>query len=192
MSSVENLAAVDDALAEHFGHRPVRASMSFVGVHPIEILRFEPIPGERAYVSLGMSAQPMTAATETIQSADDPRAELMVYLRDEIDAFAQLWRQLAVLAASPAVEGVVYRVGMTVDLGTPLAQNSRCTGGVLVESAVAAVPTLAGPVEILQLLPATSTELGWGRVRGSVALRQRWAERDTDLLDLARAAVDLT
>lgn len=192
MSSVETLAAVDSALADHFGHRPARASMSFVGVSPIEILRFEPIPGERAYVSLGMSALPMTAATEMIQSADGPRAELMVHLRDEIDSFAQLWRQVAVLAASPAVEGVVYRAGMTVDLGAPLAGRSRCTGGVLVESAVAAVQTSAGPVEILQLIPATSTELGWGRVRGSQALRERWAERDTDLLDLARRAVDLT
>jgi hypothetical protein len=191
VSSPQTLAVVDRALCEHFGHQPVRASVSFVGVDPIEILRFEPIPGERAYLSLGMSGLPMTAATAVLQDSTGPRAELMLYLRDEIDAFAQLWRQLAVLAASPAVEGVVYQVGMTVDLGRPLAQNSRCTGGVLVESALDAIDTPAGVVQILQLVPATSTELGWGRVRGSEALRQRWAAAATDLLDLGRAAVDL-
>ena len=30
------------ALSEHFGQRPARASVSFVGVEPIEVLRFEP------------------------------------------------------------------------------------------------------------------------------------------------------
>ena len=52
------LPTVEAALVEHFGHRPQRASVSFVGVDPIEVLRFEPIPGERAYVSLGMSPAP--------------------------------------------------------------------------------------------------------------------------------------
>ena len=60
MIAADVLAAVDAALAEHFGHRPQRASVSFVGVDPVEVLRFEPIPGERAYVSLGMSGRPMT------------------------------------------------------------------------------------------------------------------------------------
>ena len=42
----------------------MRASVSFVGVDPIQVLRFEPIPGELAYLTLGMSALPMTAAAE--------------------------------------------------------------------------------------------------------------------------------
>ncbi len=44
---------------------------------------------------------------------------------------------------------------------------------------------------ILQVLPATSTELAWCRVRGSAALRERWAAAGYDLLDLARGPVAL-
>ena len=129
------LDAVDAALAEHFAQRPLRASVSFVGVDPIEVLRFEPIPGERAYLSLGMSRSPMSAADSSAMTADGPRAELMLHLRDEPDEYADVWRQLAVLAAAPAVEGVVYRAGMTVDLGRPLAAGSVCTGAVVVDVA---------------------------------------------------------
>jgi hypothetical protein len=191
MAAPVSLETVDAALAAHFAHQPLRASVSFLGVEAIEVLRFEPIPGERAYLSLGMSRGPMTSATEVAVDAAGPRAELMLHLRDESDRFAEVWRQVALLAAAPAVEGVVYRPGMTVDLGQPLAAGSNCTGALVVESVVPAVDTPAGPVAILQLLPATSTELAWCRVHGSGALRERWDERDTDLLDLARRAVGL-
>jgi hypothetical protein len=185
------LDSVDAALAAHFAHRPLRASVSFLGVEPIEILRFEPIPGERAYLSLGMSRHPMTAASADVLAAGGPRAELMLHLRDERDAFAEVWRRLAVLAAAPSVEGVVYQPGMTVDLGEPLAAGSRCTGALVVEAPIA--PVAAGPdaVAVVQLLPATATELAWCRVHGSAVLRQRWADRGTDLLDLGRPAVAL-
>lgn len=182
---------VERAFVEHFGHQPLRASVSFVGVEPIDILRFEPVPGERAYLSLGMSRRTMTSPTQVVQDPHAPRAELMLHLRDEIDAFAAVWRQLAVLAAAPAVEGVVYSDGMTVDLGEPIAPGSRCTGVLVGESPLAAVPVGTGTVDVLQVTPATSTELGWCRVRGSAALRERWAERGTDLLDLARPPVEL-
>ena len=185
------LAAVDAALCEHFGHQPVRASVSFVGVEPIEVLRFEPIPGERIYVSLGMSRRPMTGAAEVIQRADGPRAELLVHLRDPADEFADVWRPLAVLAAAPVVEGVVYSPGMTVDTGQPLASRSHCTGGVLGESPVDPAPTAAGAVDILQLQPATPNELAWCRVHGAAALRERWAAQQIDLTDLARPGVSL-
>ncbi|MEO8889797.1 MAG: suppressor of fused domain protein, partial [Jatrophihabitantaceae bacterium] len=180
------LALVEAALQQHFGQVPARASVSFVGVDPIEILRFEPVPGERAYLSLGMARHPMTAATETLQHSDGPRAELMLHVRDPVDAFADVWRSLSVLAASPAVEGVVYAAGMTVDTGQPLAAGSRCTGGVLVASPVSAIPTPAATVDVLQLVPATSNELAWCRVQGSAALRDRWAAQGRDLLDLSR------
>jgi hypothetical protein len=189
------LAVVEAALADHFGHRPVRASVSFLGVEPIDVLRFEPIPGETAYVSLGMSRRPMTSATELIADpVEGPRAELMLHLRAGSAGTDEAWRSLAVLAASPAVEGVVYTPGMTVDLGQPFAPGSRCTGGVVVESALADVEveqTHVSPVAVLQLLPATSSELGWARVRGSDALRELWREQDTDLLDLGRASATL-
>jgi hypothetical protein len=185
------LAAVEAALVEHFGHRPARASMSFVGVDRIEVLRFEPIPGERAYLSLGTSRHPMTGAAELVQAADGPRAELMLHVRDGADRFADVWRRVALLAAAPAVEGVVYVPGMSVDLGEPLAPGSGCTGVLVTESAIAAVSTPSGPVDVLEVLPGTSAELAWCRVRGSEPLRERWREHGVDLLDLERAAVTL-
>jgi hypothetical protein len=185
------LVAIEAALVEHFAQRPQRASVSFVGVEPIEVLRFEPVPGERAYVSLGMARHPMTGAAELVQASDGPRAELMLHLRDPTDQHADVWRKLAVLAAAPSVEGVVHAPGMSIDLGEPLAAGSACTGVVLTESPLPVVVTDAGPVTVLQAIPATSTELAWCRVRGSAALRERWADAGTDLLDLSRRAVSL-
>lgn len=180
------LAAVEAALVEHFAQQPARASVSFVGVEPIEVLRFEPTPGERAYVSLGMARRPMTGAEQVLQSQDGPRAELMLHVQDPTDSFRDIWRGLAVLAAAPAVEGVVYGPGMSVDTAQPLAPGCRCTGGVLVEAPVGPVATAAGPVDVLQLVPATPNELAWCRVQGSAALRERWRAQGTELADLSR------
>lgn len=185
------LAAVEAALVEHFGGAPARASVSFVGVDPIEVLRFEPVPGERAYVSLGLARHPMTGADALVQDVAGPRAELLLQLRDPTDEFTDVWRRLAVLAAAPAVEGVVYSPGMSVDTGEPLAPGSACTGVVLTESALGDLATPVGPVTVLQALPATSAELAWCRVRGSAALRERWAEQRVDGLDLHRRGVRL-
>ena len=185
------LTSVDRALVEHFAHAPQRASVSYVGVDPIEVLRFEPVPGDRAYVSLGMSRHPMTAAHDSVQAVDGPRAELLLELHDPTDALADVWRRLAVLAAAPAVEGVVYAPGMSVDLGEPLAAGSRCTGVVIAESPIGEIGTPVGPVTVLQATPAMATELAWCRVHGSSALRDRWMQHGKDLLDLTRAAVPL-
>ena len=191
MPGPDVLAAVEAALVEHFGHRPARASVSFVGVDRIEVLRFEPIPGERAYLSLGMSRHPMTGAAELVQAADGPRAELMLHVRDPADRFADVWRRVALLAAAPAVEGVVYAPGMSVDLGEPLVPGSAGTGVLVTGSPIAPIETAVGPVDVLQVLPGTSAELAWCRVRGSEPLRERWREHDVDLLDLERPGVPL-
>lgn len=182
------LALVDAALAEHFGQRPARASVSFVGVDPIEILRYETIPGQKVFVSLGMSLGPMTAADSFEVSEHGPRGELVLVIKDELDRFTDVWRYLAVLAAGPVVEGVVYQEGMTVDIGEALAPGSACTG-VLVRGS--AIPPVDG-VEFFEVVPALANELAWARVHGAAALVQRWAESGTDLLDLTRTAVDLT
>lgn len=192
MSHPDFAAEVELALREHFGQVPTRASVSFLGVEPIEVLRFEPIPDEVAYLSLGMCRHPMTAAAETVRSAEGPRAELMLHVRDPGTRFADAWRQLAVLAAAPAVEGVVYRPRMTVDLGQPIAAGSRCSGGLIGESTVPPVTTRAGTVDTLLVQPATATELAWCRVHGAAELQQRWADQGTDLLDLGRHAADLS
>jgi hypothetical protein len=80
---------------------------------------------------------------------------------------------------------------MTVDTGQPIAVGTRCTGGVLVESPIGSVATPSGPVDVLQVLPATSTELAWCRVQGSAALRERWTAQGCDLTDLTRPAARL-
>lgn len=185
------LAPVESALVELFGGQPERASMSFLGVEPIEVLRFGTDAGLRTYVSLGMSAQPMTGAAEPVLAADGPRAELVLELRDPTDAHREVWRRLALLAAAPAVEGVVYVPGMSVDLGQPLVPGSGATGVLVVESDLAPVPTAAGTVAVLRVLPATAAELAWCRVRGAAELRDRWAAQGTDLVDLARRPAEL-
>jgi hypothetical protein len=183
----EVLAAVESVLAQRYESRPTRASVSFVGVDPMQVLRFA-AGAQSTLITLGMSGAPMTSAAELVQAATGPRAELLVTVRAGWD---ELWRALAVLGAAPAVEGVVYAPGMSIDTGTPLAPGSRCTGALVTESEIAPVPAGSVSIQILQLLPATSTELGWCRVRGAPALRERWAEQGTDLSDLGRAAVRL-
>jgi hypothetical protein len=181
------LAEVETALRSIFGAEPARASVSFVGVDPIEVLRFS-ARGLLSYVTLGMSRHAMTSGDALVQSQDGPRAELL--MQTKTDA-GDGWRRLAVLAASPAVEGVVYGDGMTVDLGAPLTEGSRCSGGLIVTSAVAQLETSVGAVAVLRMLPATATELAWCRVHGSASLRQRWDEQGVDLLDLQRSAARL-
>jgi hypothetical protein len=185
------LTAVESALVAHFAHDPLRASVSFVGVDPIEVLRFEPVPGECVFVSLGAARHPMTGAGESVRSMDGPRAELLLRVRDGSGAHSDVWRKLAVLAAAPAVEGVVYAAGMTVDLGAPIAAGSPCTGVVVADAELLTVQTAAGAVRILRVVPATSTELGWCRVHGGAALLDRWARAGVDLLDLDRRPVRL-
>jgi hypothetical protein len=192
MTGAQVLDAVELALVEHFGHAPQRASVSFVGVDPIEVLRFAPRAGERAYVSLGMARSPMTSAAAPALEQDGPRAELLMRVHDDANRFGDVWRQLAVLAAAPAVEGLVYRDGASVDLGQPLAPGSRCAGVLAVAAtSVPAIDTIEGLVTVFEVLPATGAELGWARAKGTDALRELWAAQRTDLLDLGRGPVAL-
>jgi len=181
------LKEVEVALVEALGVQPARASVSFVGVEPIEILRFD--TGDVvSYISLGMSRDPMTSADQSEVQTDGPRAELMLQARVRE---GEAWQRLAVLAAAPVVEGLVYRPGMTVDLGVAIVADSRCTGGVVVASALASIATSAGLVDVMRVLPATANELAWARVRGSEALTERWDDYGADLLDLGRTEVRL-
>ncbi len=187
----EVLARVESGLVDWFGQVPVRASVSFLGVEPIEVLRFDRGEGEFWLVTLGMSRRPMASPEQVHVAATGPRAELML----RVDArTADAWRQLALLAAAPAVEGVVYSVGMSVDLGSPLAAGATATGVVVVESEIPAVDvdeTGTSGVELLQVLPATPSELAWCRLKGSDALRELWRVQGTALPDLARTSARL-
>lgn len=190
---LELLAAVERSVRAQLGVAPVRASITFLGVEPLEVLRFD-VGDTRVHVSLGMCRRPMTGAGSPTLAADGPRAELSITRRcspgtDGSDGV--LWRRVAILAAAPAVEGVVYRDGMTVDLGEPLVPGSRCTGVLVGRSALAPVRHAAIEVPILRLDPVTATELAWSRVHGSAALRERWTAQGVDLFDLERSATRL-
>ena len=193
------LNAVEAAYLQHFQLIPDRASVSFVGVQPIEVLRFSEPARQRAsgiaaarthYVTLGMCRYPMVGPSAT--HTDDPtapRAELLLTVADHAEG---IWRRLAVLAAAPAVEGAVYQDGGRIHLGETLVPGSRCVGGVLIDGPMAAISVPGtGNIQVLQLLPATATELAWARVHGSSALRQRWTDRGTPLPELMREPVTL-
>jgi Suppressor of fused protein (SUFU) len=181
----EVLVAVEREVRGYFGAPPARASVSFVGVEPIEVLRF-PMSDGLALVTLGMSRRAMPEV--------GVRAELVVTLHDRPRNGGELWRRLAVLAAAPVVEEVVYRPGMSIDLGRPLDPSSVCTGGVIAAiepPGLGRVPTPAGEVTLLRFIPATSAELAFCRVRGADALHERWRSAGVDLRDLGRSTVDL-
>lgn len=184
------LNTVEAAYRQHFEVLPARASVSFLGVDPIEVLRY-PDGNQDHYLSLGMSRYPMAEPTNSvIPVASAPRAELLVSTQGRPDL---LWRRLAVLAAAPAVEAAVYAVGNRVDLGEAWSPGSRCTGGVLVPGPLRPIPVPGvADVQVLRVLPATQTELAWARVHGSQRLEHRWLSAGTDLTDLMRDPVDLS
>ncbi len=130
-------------------------------------------------VTVGMAGVPM--------GASDRRAELLVEVYGD---GGQLWRQLAVLAAAPVVEAVVYSPGMTVELGGSVDASSLCVGGLIVPSDIGAVATAAGEVTIFRVVPATANELAYSRLHGSTALQELWCRAGTDLLDLGRSTVE--
>jgi hypothetical protein len=183
------LTLVEAHLLSVLGGDSGRASVSFVGTDRIDVMRFGPdAAGLVRYVTVGMSRAPMTDASADVLSTDGPRAELLLTVRGAQDSALQ---PLAVLAASPAVEGLVIRPGARLDLQRPLWSGSSYTA-VLVGQADGAVPSLDDPaVDIFPLLPMTANENAWARVHGSDALTDRWLHSGTDLRDPQRRAVAL-
>ena len=99
---------------------PDSASVTFLGTESIEVLRFRESDGLMHYVSLGCSRHPMTDPTQIIDDRTrGPRAEVVLCLRDP-GPVTGIARSLAVLAATPAVEGLVLTADALVDLGSPL------------------------------------------------------------------------
>ena len=110
------------------------------------------------------------------------------------DLHDSVLRRLAVLAASPAVEGVVLLPGAGLDLGEPLWDGAPFTA-VLVGEPGGHVPDLPledhEPVRFFPLLPMTPNEAAWKRVHGAAALEQRWLTAGTDLRGPRRGEVEL-
>jgi hypothetical protein len=191
---IDHLERLQAHVVEHLGETTGRASVTFVGTEPVEVLRIGP-NAERItrYVTLGMSRYPMTDPTEPVADpVRGPRAELMLSMRGVHD---EVLRPLAVLAMSPFVEGVVVAPGASLDVGGPL-WHGGTSSAVLVSQPGGLVPDFsldppAEPVRFLPLLPMTPTEAAYKRVHGAEALQELWLRYGTDVRDPIRTAVPL-
>lgn len=199
MASSNVLQAVRQHLLEHFsGYRHDEAQVTFLGATPMTVMRFVPPqlgpcdedPGNADivwYCSVGCSEFPMDPEAINPNPAG-PRAEVMLGVRRGLDA---VLRSLAVIASSPAIEGVVLREGFLLDLESPLWPGSAFTGVVLERGNVA---PLAGDwgadVQFFRAVPVTQTEAAWVRLKGAAALREAWDEAGVDTFDPDRRAVN--
>ena len=184
------LDAVRDHLIEHFGPPPQEASVTFLGASPIRILRFVDIEsGMVRYASLGCSADPMGDPSALVPDPTAPRAEICLVLRGGVDG---LVRALAVLAAAPAVEGLILAEGALIDLGEPLWPGSAFTAVVLRAPEIPDVELSgeAAPVQVFRAVPVTHTEAAWVRMKGATELEEAWAEAGIDVTDAGRSAVN--
>ena len=185
--------SVTDHLRKHFRDLgdPETASVTFVGVEPMNVLRFGPDSvGVYHHVSLGCSRYPMAEATATVADpVRGPRAEVVLSLRGGV-ATPGLARSVAVIAATPAVEGVVLAADLLVDLSAPLWQGAAFTAVLLGDSAIPALELdpPRDPVRFLTAIPLTPTEAAWVRLKGAGAMRAAWLDDGVDILDPARPA----
>ncbi|MFI6285293.1 suppressor of fused domain protein [Streptomyces sp. NPDC051018] len=198
------LALVEARLLTALGEPDARAAVTFLGTDRIEVLRFRGTAdggggtggGIVRYATLGMSAFPMADPTAALADpVKGPRAELILTVRAGLADTDKVLRPLAVLAASPQVEGVVVAPGASLDVGEPLWPSAPFSS-VLVAEPGGLVGDLElddpmEPVRFLPLLPMTPNEAAWKRVHGAGELRERWLARGTDLRDPLRGSVAL-
>jgi hypothetical protein len=183
-------------LDAHFGRAdPDVATVTFLGAESLDVLRYRPHADEVVhYVSLGCSRHPMVDPTAVFADPElGPRAEVVLRLRDP-GVITGLARSLAIVAASPAVEGVVLRTDGLVDLGTPLwarpSGRAAFTAVLLGDSDIADLPLdpPRDPVRFLSATPITATEAAWVRLKGADAMRAAWRSDGVDVLDPNRPA----
>ncbi|MFI6472131.1 suppressor of fused domain protein [Streptomyces sp. NPDC050516] len=192
---VDVLALVEARLRTALGEPDARAAVTFLGTDRIEVLRFTDGDIVR-YATLGMSAQPMADPTSALADpVKGPRAELVLSVRAGLADTDKVLRPLAVLAASPQVEGLVVAPGASLDVGEPLWPGAPFSS-VLVAEAGGMIEDLEldapmDPVRFLPLLPMTTNEAAWKRVRGAKELEERWLAGGTDLRDPLRKSVGL-
>jgi len=196
---IDVLAEVRAHLQEHYARlgitaEPDAASVTFLGAEKIDVLRFGPddrpaFEGVIHYVSLGCSRHPMFDPTEMVTDAlHGPRAEVVVALRGPSPA--GLARSVAVLAAAPAVEGLMLEPDALVDLESPLWDSAPFTAFLLGGSDIDDIPLTPPlpPVTVLAATPITATEAAWVRLKGADAMREAWTQDGVDILDPSRRA----
>lgn len=189
MSGDEVLTLVEAHLLSVLGQDSGRASVTFLGTEQIDVLRFGPDgEGVTRYVTLGASRAPMNdPASPVVEAVAGPRMELVLSVRARPDS---VLRRLAMLAATPAVDGVVVSPGMVLELGEPLWDGARFSAVLVVEPG-GLIPNLElgggrDPVRFCPVLPITANEAAYKRVHGSAALEEGWLQAGTDLRDPAR------
>jgi hypothetical protein len=177
--------------AQGFEAEPDSASVTFLGAEPIEVLRFRSGTDVLVhYVSVGCSRHPMADPTEIVADPQHgPRAEVVLRLRDR-GPVTGLARSLAVLAATPAVDGVVLVEDALIDLGSPLWKGAPFTAVLLGRSDIPDLELNAplDPVRFLSATPITATEAAWVRLKGAEAMRQAWDNDGVDVLNPDRRA----
>ena len=170
---------------------PDSASVTFLGLDRMEVLRFGPDPnGVAHYVTLGCSRHPMSEASSGVADPEHgPRAEVVLTLRATAPT-PGLARSLAVVAATPAVEGVVLVADALIDLSAPLWEGAAFTAVLLGDSALPDLPLEAprDPVHFLTATPLTQNEAAWVRLKGAEAMRQAWLDDGVDVTDPNRRA----
>ncbi|MEU7140177.1 suppressor of fused domain protein [Nocardia sp. NPDC046473] len=193
---MEVVSTVRTGVLDHFGVPATgvdSASVTFLGLEPIEILRI--IDGELVhYATVGGSRHPMGDPSALLADpVQGPRAELVLTLRGTAGASSGLAKTLGVLAAAPAVEGVVLQADALMDLGEPMWHGAPFSAVLLGDSGIPEVvlPAPAEPVRYFAVTPVTATEAAWVRVRGAQALRDAWAEAGIDVRDPERGAASL-
>jgi hypothetical protein len=192
----ETLELVEAQLRSVFGEPDARAAVTFLGAERIEVLRYADGDLLR-YATLGMSAQPMADPLAPLADpARGPRAELVLTVRAGRADTSAVLRPMAVVAASPQVEGVVLAPGNAMDLGEPLWPGAPFTAVLVAEPGGLVddlpLPPPSDPVRFFPLLPMTPNEAAFKRARGAEALHSRWLSHSTDLRDPLRAGVALT
>ncbi|MCV7431111.1 suppressor of fused domain protein [Mycolicibacterium bacteremicum] len=189
------LGEVRARLRTHFADagvlgEPGEASVTFLGADRIDILRFGPDgDGVNHYVSLGCSRYPMTDPTDLVaDGVRGPRAEVVVSLRPPSPV--GLAKSIAILAAAPAVEGLVLEPDALIDLSGPLFEAAPFTAFLLSAGDIADVvlPEPLSAVTLLQATPITPTEAAWVRLKGAEAMREAWRTDGVDVFDANRRA----
>jgi len=198
----DSAASVTEVVSAHLqqafsGSQPQRASVTFLGLESIDVLRF--IGGDRdgddevAYVSLGCSRHPMGEPDQMlVDPTVGPRGEVVVRMHASAP-LPGLHRSVAMLAAAPAVEGLVLTADGLIDLGEPLWEGSNCTAVVLEADVIASCPLPGGleDVNFFRAIPITANEAAWVRLKGLDALRSAWTEAGIDVRDPVRAGATI-
>ncbi|WP_119031897.1 suppressor of fused domain protein [Gordonia rubripertincta] len=189
--------AVTDLVGKHLrdrmGAEPQRASVTFLGVEPIDVLRFvlgDATPGELVYVTSGCARHPMSDPTDLhADPVKGPRAELVVRMHAG-STLPGLHKRMATLAAAPAVEGLILDADALVDLGEPLWDGATCTAVLLSADELGEVelPVPMDSVRLLRAVPITANEAAWVRLKGADALRDAWREAGIDVMEPNRAS----